>query len=423
MRRNWYFCAHNNRNGAMPLDPKSIDINEYTYELPEHRIAKFPLKERDQSKLLVYRGGQTETHTFLDLPALLPGNSLLVFNNTKVIHARLYFNLPNGKRLEILCLEPLQPAEYQQNFSSTQTVRWKCLVGGNRKWKTGTIQKTIATQNGPVTLTATRLGRTADAFDIQFEWEAPGLAFGELLAAAGIIPLPPYLKRETEASDEERYQTVYAETEGSVAAPTAGLHFTERVFGKLEEAGMQRAFVTLHVGAGTFKPVSAAALADHHMHEESLYISGLTLRALLPAVEQGQPIIPVGTTSMRLLESLYWHGHALLQGKAERFVNVPQWAPYEAHSAPGPAEALQAVLHELERQEQDVLQGYTQLIIAPGYTFRICRGIITNFHQPKSTLLLLIAAMVGDDWQAIYKHALDDGFRFLSYGDSSLLLP
>ncbi len=423
MPGNWYFCAHINRNGAMPTDPKSIDINDYTYELPEDRIAKFPLEERDQSKLLVYRGGQTTTHTFLDLPELLPGNSLLVFNNTKVIHARLYFTLPNGKRLEILCLEPLQPVDYQQNFSSTQTVRWKCLVGGNRRWKTGTIQKTIKTEDGPATLTATRLGRTADAFDIQFEWDAPRLAFGELLAAAGIIPLPPYLNRETEASDEDRYQTVYAKTQGSVAAPTAGLHFTERVFDQLGQAGIQQAFVTLHVGAGTFKPVSAAALADHHMHEESLYIDLPTLQALREALQGGQPIIPVGTTSMRLLESLYWHGYALLRGEADAFVNVPQWIPYEAGETPAPAAALEAVLRALESQQQEVLQGYTQLIIAPGYAFRLCRGIITNFHQPKSTLLLLIAAMAGDDWRAIYDHALQDGFRFLSYGDSSLLLP
>lgn len=405
------------------MDPKSINIKDFSYELPESRIAKFPLEERDASKLLFYNGGDLAAHSFRTLPELLPDGALLVFNNTKVIHARLHFTLPNDKRLEILCLEPLTPAEYQQNFSSTQTVRWKCLVGGNRKWKTGVIEKTITTELGDVQLKATRIGRMENAFEIEFEWNDSRIAFGSLLAAAGIIPLPPYLNRENVPEDEDRYQTVYAKTKGSVAAPTAGLHFTDRVFGELEAKGISTLEVTLHVGAGTFKPVSAEALADHHMHEESIYINLATLNTLIAHLEQGKPVIPVGTTSMRLLESLYWHGQSLCSGQPASFIDVQQWTPYEEGVRPSTPESFLAVRQAMEAQQQETVQGYTQLIIAPGYTFRVCNGIITNFHQPQSTLLLLIAALIGEDWRKVYDFALSEGFRFLSYGDSSLLLP
>ncbi|MCR9101643.1 MAG: S-adenosylmethionine:tRNA ribosyltransferase-isomerase [bacterium] len=405
------------------MDPKSINIKDFSYELPESRIAKFPLEERDASKLLFYNGGDMAAHSFRTLPELLPDGALLVFNNTKVIHARLHFTLPNDKRLEILCLEPLTPAEYQQNFSSTQTVRWKCLVGGNRKWKTGVIEKTITTEFGDVQLKATRIGRMENAFEIEFEWNDSRIAFGSLLAAAGIIPLPPYLNRENVPEDEDRYQTVYAKTKGSVAAPTAGLHFTDRVFGELEAKGISTLEVTLHVGAGTFKPVSAEALADHHMHEESIYINLATLNSLIAHLEQGKPVIPVGTTSMRLLESLYWHGQSLCSGQPASFIDVQQWTPYEEGVRPSTPESFLAVRQAMEAQQQETVQGYTQLIIAPGYTFRVCNGIITNFHQPQSTLLLLIAALIGEDWRKVYDFALSEGFRFLSYGDSSLLLP
>jgi S-adenosylmethionine:tRNA ribosyltransferase-isomerase len=405
------------------VDPKSINIKDFSYELPESRIAKFPLEERDASKLLFYNGGDMAAHSFRTLPELLPDGALLVFNNTKVIHARLHFTLPNDKRLEILCLEPLTPAEYQQNFSSTQTVRWKCLVGGNRKWKTGVIEKTITTELGDVQLKATRIGRMENAFEIEFEWNDSRVAFGSLLAAAGIIPLPPYLNRENVPEDEDRYQTVYAKTKGSVAAPTAGLHFTDRVFAELEAKGISTLEVTLHVGAGTFKPVSAEALADHHMHEESIYINLATLNSLIAHLEQGKPVIPVGTTSMRLLESLYWHGQSLCSGQPASFIDVQQWTPYEEGVRPSTPESFLAVRQAMEAQQQETVQGYTQLIIAPGYTFRVCNGIITNFHQPQSTLLLLIAALIGEDWRKVYDFALNEGFRFLSYGDSSLLLP
>lgn len=406
----------------MLVRPQEIDINEYNYDLPEERIAKFPLEQRDASKLLIYKNGHLSHGVFRELPGLLPEQALLVFNNTRVIHARLHFTLPNGKPLEILCLEPLSPAEHQQSFSSTQAVHWKCMVGGNRRWKSGEIAKTVEGPSGEVNLSATRIGRTADAFEIRFEWDDPTLAFGELLAAAGIIPLPPYLNRENTPEDEDRYQTVYAEEEGSVAAPTAGLHFTDEVLRGLEQQGAQRAFVTLHVGAGTFKPVTADRLEGHHMHEESIFIHPDTLQQLAAHLEAGHPVIPVGTTSTRLLESLYWHGRKVLDGGAAPFASVGQWEPYEGKPDVAPAEALRATVEHLKVNGQEHLQGFTRLIIAPGYTFRICSGMITNFHQPRSTLLLLIAALIGKDWKAAYQYALDNSFRFLSYGDSSLLL-
>ena len=403
--------------------PRRIGINDFDYLLPDHRIARFPLEQRDASKLLLYRGGKISHTSFRHVSEHLPPGALLIFNDTRVIHARLYFPLPNDSRLEILCLEPLTPVEYQQNFSATGAVRWKALVGGNRKWKTGVIEKEIHTEQGPVMLRATRIGRLADAFEVEFTWSDRRLAFGELLAAAGIIPLPPYLNRENVPADEERYQTVYARTEGSVAAPTAGLHFTDTVFADLDAVGIAREFVTLHVGAGTFRPVRSETIGEHHMHEESIYIRREVLQRLLFAHRENQPVIGVGTTSTRLLESLYWHGCRLLTGRHEPYLNVGQWEPYETSTQPPVTEALEAVLAQLDRQHSEVLQGFTQLIIAPGYSYRVIRGLITNFHQPRSTLLLLVAALVGDDWEQIYQYALSNDFRFLSYGDSSLLLP
>lgn len=418
--------------------PRAIRIEDYDYGLPEERIAQFPLEQRDASKLLLYRGGQiTHTH-FREIAGHLPKGALLVFNDTKVIHARLHFSLPNGAPLEILCLEPLAPAEYQQNFSSSSPVRWRCLAGGNRKWKSGTIEKEIDNGGGQkIRLRATRLGRSADAFDILFEWGQPQLAFGELLAQAGILPLPPYLNRKNVPSDEERYQTVYAREQGSVAAPTAGLHFTEEVFQSLEKKGIQKLFVTLHVGASTFRPVKTDTIGDHPMHEETTIIQREVVATLKEAVEAGRPIIPVGTTSTRLLESLYWYGVEVGRRKAEGgrpeqvFPNsefqlrTSQWQPYETDIRLSPVQALQALLDRMDANDPygGSLQGQTQLIIAPGYRFRLISGMITNFHQPRSTLLLLIAALIGDDWRGAYRYALDNDFRFLSYGDSCLLLP
>ncbi|MCB9276559.1 MAG: S-adenosylmethionine:tRNA ribosyltransferase-isomerase [Lewinellaceae bacterium] len=414
------------QTNAVPTSPRDIRIEEYAYELPEARIALFPLEQRDASKLLLYQGGSLGQAQFRELPQHLPPGTLLLFNDTRVIHARLRFELPGGAPLEILCLEPLAPAEYQQNFSQYGPVRWKCLVGGNRKWKTGKIEKQIAAPEGTIRLTATRLARVEDAFDISFEWDQPAISFGELLALGGIIPLPPYLRRENVPSDEERYQTIYARSQGSVAAPTAGLHFTDAVFKALDAKGIGRAFATLHVGAGTFKPVKAETMEGHHMHEESFFIRRKTLEALAGALEAGKPIIPVGTTSLRVLESLYWCGASIgRQGAAAAHssLHVAQWEPYEQPTSLPAAQALHILLDAMNTQHTEALEGHTQLIIAPGYRFRLANGLITNFHQPHSTLLLLIAALVGDDWRRIYQYALDNGFRFLSYGDSSLLLP
>ena len=403
--------------------PKDISIKDYVYDLPEDRIARFPLAQRDDSSLLAYKKGGISYHVFKDIPEHLPKNALLVFNDTKVIHARLYFYLENGTRIEILCLEPLQPIEYQQNLSSVNTVRWKCLVGGNRKWKQGVISRTFQIEGKSVVLTARRNERLSDSFDIQFEWDNDGLAFGELLAQAGNIPLPPYLNREAEPSDKDRYQTIYANEKGSVAAPTAGLHFTDRVFQQLATFGIQPLYLTLHVGAGTFKPVKADRLEGHHMHEESIYIKREKLISIHDALKQERPVVAVGTTSMRTLESLYWYGVQLFQEGAYSPFEVEQWIPYEGHTAITAAEAVEQIIIWLDKKGMDTLIGQTQLIIAPGYQFRVANGLVTNFHQPGSTLLLLIAALIGEDWRKVYTYAMDNDFRFLSYGDSSLLLP
>lgn len=404
------------------ISPKEIRIEDFDYDLPEERIAKFPLEQRDQSKLLLYKSGELAHDPFRSLPEHLPTGAVLVFNDTKVIHARLHFTLENGAQIEILCLEPLAPHDYQQNFSSTEPVRWKCLIGGNRKWKRGIAGKRIGGWEDGRMLTARRIQRLEDAFEVEFSWNDDSLAFGELLAQAGIIPLPPYLNRENVASDEERYQTIYAREQGSVAAPTAGLHFTDAVFSDLDKRGFARAFVTLHVGAGTFKPVKSETMAAHHMHEESIFVTKEFLEKLLVAKQTGKPVIPVGTTSMRTLESLYWYG-ALLSQNADNSFDIPQWLPYEFEQAIDAISALKAILQYLEKQQKEVLEGVTQLLIAPGYSFKMVDGLITNFHQPKSTLLLLVSALVGDDWRKIYDYALANDFRFLSYGDSSLLLP
>jgi len=409
--------------------PQDIDISNYTYPLPEERIAKFPLAERDASRLLCYRGGSIGHRVFRELPEVLPPGALLLFNNTRVIHARLAFRRPTGARIEVFCLEPLAPAVHLQSLSSETPVTWKCLIGNNKKWKEAELSIQIETPAGPVRLFAERRERREDAFSVRFRWDRPGISFGELLHYAGLIPLPPYLNRDTTPADEERYQTVYARHEGSVAAPTAGLHFTGRVLDDLQRRDIATAFVTLHVGAGTFQPVKAERLEDHHMHEEQIAVPRAIIETLLLAVREGRPIIPVGTTSMRTLESLYWLGVKSRQFTAGNSqpaaagIHVSQWDPYTLSGSLSAAEALEQLLEALDRQGLDMLRGPTQLLIAPGYTFRLSQGLITNFHQPRSTLLLLIAALVGDDWRRIYEYALAHDFRFLSYGDSSLLLP
>ncbi|EJF10179.1 S-adenosylmethionine:tRNA ribosyltransferase-isomerase [Pontibacter sp. BAB1700] len=404
----------------MTANPKNLAIKDFVYELPDERIAKYPLPERDQSKLLYYKSHNIADHTFTDLPDLLPAGSLLVFNNTKVVQARLIFHKPTGGAVEIFCLEPVKPhREVQLAMQQTRSCTWKCLVGNNKRWKEGVLK--IFFEGGVVT--AERDALQEGHFLIRFTWTPAELTFAEVLERCGRLPLPPYLNRELTPEDRTRYQTIYARNEGAVAAPTAGLHFTDQVMASLQAKGIESTYLTLHVGAGTFKPVKADTMEDHEMHAEQLMVSKQVVKQLLQHL--GQPIIPVGTTSMRSLESLYWLGTLLQQqpGLKPEELHVTQWLPYDISTPPATTEALQTLLGYMERYQVEHLHASTQIIIAPGYTFRICSGLVTNFHQPESTLLLLVSALIGGDWKQVYQHALDNDYRFLSYGDSSLLLP
>ncbi len=404
----------------MTEHPQHLAIQDFWYELPDAAVAKYPLPQRDQSKLLLYRRGEMADHGFRELPELLPTGSFLVFNDTKVVQARLLFTKPTGGTVELFCLEPVAPhAEMQLAMQQTNSCVWKCLVGNAKRWKSGILKMPLA---GSI-LEAALLEKVADAYLIQFSWQPATLTFAEILEKAGKIPLPPYLNRDVEESDKSRYQTVYAATNGAVAAPTAGLHFTPEVLDALSNRGIFTGHVTLHVGAGTFKPVKAAAMADHTMHAEEIYVSAEFIRKLLSRLNH--PVIPVGTTAMRTLESLYWLGVYLQQNPDPENLHVPQWMPYETQltALPSAPAALQTLLHYLAHQHRDHLRATTQILIAPGYSFQICKGLITNFHQPESTLLLLVSALIGERWRAVYEHALQHQYRFLSYGDSSLLLP
>ncbi len=383
------------------------------------------MEQRDSSKLLTYKKGEIQEKVFTDIVDELPSNSLLVFNNTRVIHARLHFTLASGRQLEILCLEPLLPLDYQQNLSSFQSVSWKCLVGGNRRWKSGEIDMELITENGSVGLHAKRGERLDGAFEIHFSWDNDQYSFGELLTIGGIIPLPPYLNRASETSDSDRYQTIYAQPEGSVAAPTAGLHFTPAVFDQFDNKGIEKNFVTLHVGAGTFKPVKTDRLGEHEMHQERLFVSIELVEQLANTLAENKAVIPIGTTSLRTLESLYWLGVRLVHDAEATLedVLIGQWEPYEQSEAlPSAKMAMIALFGAMESRGVLHLEAATQLLIAPGYKSQLVSGLITNFHQPGSTLLLLVAALIGEDWKKVYDYALENEFRFLSYGDSSLLL-
>ncbi|WP_299819044.1 S-adenosylmethionine:tRNA ribosyltransferase-isomerase [uncultured Pontibacter sp.] len=401
-------------------DPKKLAIKDFVYELPDERIAKFPLPERDQSKLLHYRQGQIAEHTFTDLPQLLPPHTLLVFNDTKVVQARLLMQKETGGLVEIFCLEPVAPhREIQLAMQQTASSTWKCLVGNNKRWKNGPVK--LYFKGGE--LQAEREAQQEGHFLIRFTWTPAELTFAEVLEGCGRLPLPPYLNRDLTPDDHTRYQTIYANQQGAVAAPTAGLHFTDRVMEKLQLQGINTAYLTLHVGAGTFKPVKADTMEAHEMHAEQLFISKAFLEKLLQHL--GNPVIPVGTTSMRSLESLYWLGAKVWQQPAlpAQELHVTQWQAYESIEVPNAEEAVTALLKYMEAQNSEYLHASTQIIIAPGYTFRICNGLVTNFHQPESTLLLLVSALIGKNWRNVYQHALDNNYRFLSYGDSSLLLP
>ncbi|HEX8348418.1 MAG TPA: S-adenosylmethionine:tRNA ribosyltransferase-isomerase [Hymenobacter sp.] len=406
------------------IDPRQLSIHDFTYQLPAERIASEPLPDRDQSRLLVSRGGQLTDRRFYNLASELPAESLLIFNDTKVVRARLFCQKPTGGVVELFCLEPVSPHRaIEPAMQQTGSCVWKCLVGNGKRWKSGLITLTFTAHGEDALLTAERL-ETGEGFAlIRFSWEPAALPFAEVLRAAGHLPLPPYLHRADTDVDAVRYQTVYAAHEGAVAAPTAGLHFSAAVFADLEARGITTGRVTLHVGAGTFQPVKADQMAEHPMHGEPISVEASLLRQLLG--HTAGPVIAVGTTSLRTLESLYWLGSALAQnpGFGPADLHVRQWQPYEDTTHVPATAALQALLTYLEATDTETLHATTQLLIAPGYQFRIVQGLITNFHQPESTLLLLVAALLGSDWRRVYEHALQHGYRFLSYGDSSLLLP
>ena len=394
---------------------KQINISDYNYELPDERIAKFPLEKRDSSKLLTYVSGSVSTNVFSSLPEILPANSCLVFNNTRVIQARLEFFKSTGSRIEIFCLEPQEPSSYELSLSSTQSCVWKCMIGNLKKWKGEVLKKEVGADN--LVLEAERLETNGNTSYIKFSWNN-GVAFAEVLDLLGELPIPPYLNRKTQESDKTTYQTVYSKVKGSVAAPTAGLHFTPEVISALHDKGIKTMELTLHVGAGTFQPVKAEEIGGHAMHAEKVEVSKEFIQNL---IENLGNVVAVGTTSVRTLESLYYLGVQLHNGDTSLLVN--QWEPYESEKVLPAREALEAILNYMEKTQSNILYATTQIMIVPGYKFNIVNVLITNFHQPKSTLLLLLAAFVGEKWRELYEYALNNDYRFLSYGDSSVLIP
>ncbi len=401
------------------MDIKAIEIKDFDYDLPEQRIAKFPLKERDTSKLLVYKQGDIQTKQFKELGDFLPNGAVLVRNNSRVIHARLLFQKPTGAKVEIFCLEPLEPNSYELALSARESSSWSCMLGNARRWHSEQIlERTMEGKEGKVKLSAQRQGIN----EVRFFWDNPAYSFGELLELMGILPIPPYLNRDTEDSDKTTYQTVYAKQEGSVAAPTAGLHFTPKVFESLEQKGIKALDVTLHVGAGTFKPVKSEQIGEHNMHRELIELK----RSTIEAIKEGLgSIVAVGTTSVRTLESLYWLGVMIQENQVNsgEIAVVPQWFAYESKTELSAVESLKVILDYMERESLEELIFSTAIMIVPSYQFRIVKAMLTNFHQPHSTLLLLISAFIGDDWHKVYDYALANDYRFLSYGDSSLLMP
>ncbi len=398
---------------------KPLYIADFNYPLPDERIAKYPLPERDHSKLLVYRGGEVSEDRFYNVGNYIAPSALLIYNNTRVIQARLEFRKPTGARIEVFCLEPLEPHDYQLSLTSTTGCTWKCMVGNAKKWH----DEPVSLQAGGFTLRAYKEQVLGNTFAVRFEWDGEGVSFAEILDAAGELPIPPYLNRKTEASDLKTYQTVYSRIKGSVAAPTAGLHFTQNVLDDLHRRGIETDEVTLHVGAGTFLPVKTADANEHTMHTEIIAVPRETVAHIQTKLGK---IVAVGTTSMRTLESLYFIGCQLRNIDKSEYqysdeIHVDQFEPYGKEYTLSTREALQAILDYLDATGQQTLHAETQIMIKPGYTFRVVDQLITNFHQPQSTLLLLVSAFVGGDWRTIYDYALSHGFRFLSYGDSSIL--
>lgn len=403
-------------------DPKYLSIKDYSYELPDKSIARFPLAERDSARILVFRNNALSESVFSLLPQLLPDRSTLVFNDSKVIHARIVFFTLAGHRIECFCLEPGENRSPLESFGSSGPVSWQCMVGNARKWKSGNLTKTVAGPNGDFELHASMVAEMGRDRLLEFSWDDSSLTFSEVLERAGELPIPPYLERETEEVDLIRYNTVYAGPEGSVAAPTAGLHFTDTVLENLKTAGIESVYTTLHVGAGTFRPVSAPTMAEHDMHAERVCLNLAELERLNNAMDHG-PVVAVGTTSARSLESLYWLGLEWMKSGIDTVSLVSQWMPYapKHYPLPAPQAVVRFVIEKLKEKKTDSLTFHTRLLIAPGYDWRMVDALITNFHQPNSTLLLLVAALIGESWKDVYAFALKNNFRFLSYGDSSLL--
>ncbi len=403
----------------MKVNPSHIQFDTFMYDLKDEQIAKYPLKDRDQSNLLIWTPDMLKHDVFNHIDRYLNADDLMVFNDTKVIRARILFNKATGAAIEIFCLEPYKPAEYTQSFMQTRACEWKCMVGNMKKWKSGTLEKEIKIGDETIFLVAQKVKDMEGKHIIRFTWEGDN-TFARVIEQAGVIPIPPYLKRPTERIDHARYQTIYSRHKGSVAAPTAGLHFTNHVMHALQQQGIRFENITLHVGAGTFAPVKSNDISNHQMHTEHYSV---TRSAIENLVSNGCDIIAVGTTTLRTLESLYWSGMKLLN-KHEQPHHVNQWEPSYHENEVDVAASLEAVLDYMEKERCDVFHGSTRLMIVPGYSFSMAKGLVTNFHQPRSTLLLLVAAFTGnDEWEKIYDYAMNHNFRFLSYGDSSLLLP
>lgn len=408
----------------MKESPKHIHISDFDYILPDDRIAKYPIAQRDHSKMLLYNHGNVSDDIFASLPKYIEQGELMIFNNTKVIQARLHFRKETGALIEIFCLEPITPADYAMNFQQTSQCAWLCLIGNLKKWKQGILHRELTIKDRHITFCAERKECLGTSHRILFSWNDATITFADILEVFGELPIPPYLNRNTEESDKVNYQTIYSKIDGSVAAPTAGLHFTDQVLNDLKKKGIELEELTLHVGAGTFKPVKSEEIEGHEMHTEWISVSRHTIECLI--AHQGHAIA-VGTTSVRTLETLYYIGVVLQNNPdaSEEDLYIKQWKPYESSKEENLStnQALQNIINYLDRHDMEVLHSCTQIIIAPGYTYHIVNKMITNFHQPKSTLLLLVSAFVNGDWHKIYKYALEHDFRFLSYGDSSLLIP
>ncbi len=402
----------------MTINPENIRIEDYSYELPDNRIAKYPLEQRDQSQLLVYNQGEVGKDQFLNIDQYFDSDTTCVFNNTKVIQARLKFYKETGAQIEIFCLEPIEPSDYVLAFQQIEKITWKCIVGNLKKWKDQDLKKKISINNIEIELTASKVSSEGNAQIIEFLWNNKNYTFSEILENIGLTPIPPYLNRESEIIDKDRYQTIYSKLKGSVAAPTAGLHFTDKVLNKLKENQINFEEVTLHVGAGTFIPVKSETIDEHEMHTEHFVVKKSTIKNLL----NSKKIVAVGTTSVRTIESVYWLGIKLLQNNYFDS-HISQWEVYKLSDDVIKTDALNAILNYMDNMNIEELHASTQIMIFPGYKFKMVDILITNFHQPKSTLLLLIAAFIGDNWKKVYDFALNNNFRFLSYGDSSILMP